>query len=279
MILGPEHGELANGPEHAEELQNAGYTRCYHERQPGVPCNFHISPEAQQSALNQDSGYYTCPRCKRSGDLNQDLPWHGTSPEEQEYNYQKLQEERYEPHVHYERTGEPQNFTPGGITRIGIPLQQQAQVGEDLVEQMKSLPGYGPILWWHPGGATSASPLDGATKEWGIEVKTLGYDDIHHRFIPGSQKERSDKNDEATQLGLKGILGVMVLLNYRTSLADIYVKEMPLEPWSNAQGRVLQGVATFRSGVATHLVAQVPFKNPLLNPHDATPVTNEDIPF
>jgi hypothetical protein len=104
-----------------------------------------------------------------------------------------------------------------------------------------------------------------ATSEWGIEVKTLGYDATHHRFVPGRPKEKSDKNAMAAARGLKGILGILVLLNYRTSKADIYAREFPVDIAAGT------GVGTFRSRNAQHLIAEVPFANPFMDPAHPAP--------
>jgi hypothetical protein len=273
MLLEPGSGVKAQTPEEAEALVNGGYKKCYNPQ-----CNFHLSPETQQTVVANGGGYYTCPnaKCKQSHDLMEDLPWHGASDEQAQYNEDKFQQERYEP---TEETYKP-GFSPGGTTRIGLSLQEQAQIGEDVIEHLGSLPGYGPIVWWHQGGATEASPLDGATKEWGLEVKTIGYDATHHRFIPGRTYEKEAKNKQAEEMGLKGILGILVLLNYRTSEADVYVKEMPLTPWQNSKGRELRGVASFRSQGSTHLLERVKFNNPFMNPTSNTPaVAEDDLPF
>jgi hypothetical protein len=255
MLLGNEHGARAYSPEEAEELAKSGYEKCY---KPG--CNFFLSPETQQEVqTHPDAGYYTCPKCRTSWDTMSHLPWHGAP------------EDYLEP------------FSAGGGTRIGLSMAEQSQIGEDLVAQ-HGLPGYGPIMWWHPGGATANSPLDGTTKEWGIEVKTLSFDTEHHRFIPGRPAEKEAKNNAAAELKLKGILGVLVLLNFRTSMASIYVKEMPLETWHAANGQPYQGVTSFRSNSGQKLVEELPFKNPFMNPHSGTPhppvqQPEEDLPF
>lgn len=255
MLLSNEHGARAYSPEEAEELAKSGYEKCY---KPG--CNFFLSPDAQQEVqTHQDAGYYTCPKCRTTWDTMSHLPWHGAP------------EDHLEP------------FSAGGGTRIGLTMAEQAQIGEDLIAE-HGLPGYGPIIWWHPGGASANSPLDGTTKEWGIEVKTLGFDAEHHRFVPGRPLEREAKNNAAGELGLKGVLGVLVLLNYRTSMASVYVKEMPLGPWKTTTGQVLHGVSSFRSSSAQKLVEEIPFKNPFMNPHDGVPRPpmqhpEEDLPF
>jgi hypothetical protein len=254
MLLNLDDGIIAT-PEETEQLKNAGYQKCYNPQ-----CEFHISPEAQQKILNEGHGYYTCPKakCNQSHDLMEDMPWHGA-----DIDYQVP-------------------FSEGGTTRIGLNMEEQAQIGEDLIKNLNSLPGYGPIISWHPGNAGSQSPLDGTTREWGIEVKTIGYDAIHHRFIPGRVKEKEDKNNEATLRGLKGVLGILVMLNYKSSKADIYVKEMPLIPWKSGTNTI-KGVATFRTNTAEHLLAEVPFPNPFLQPNNPVPhpptQAPEDLPF
>jgi hypothetical protein len=150
-------------------------------------------------------------------------------------------------------------------------MADQAQIGENLIRAQGELPGYGPITWWHPGDATSRSPLDGATKDWGIEVKTIGYDSLHHRFIPGRPMEKEAKNSQAAEMGLQGILGILVVLDYRRDVADIYAKEMPIGPWQTSTGQALYGVASFRKSSAQHLIAEVPFDSPFKDPNNPAP--------
>lgn len=250
-ILTPDDGLLAKTPEEAQAYQVRGYQQCYGiDDRRKAPCQFHIAPETQQYVQDK-GGYYTCPSCKQSHDLMHDLPWHGV-PEEQ--------------------WNDGGGFSAGGGTRIGLSLKDQSQIGEDLVQQLgeseAGLPGYGRVTWVHPGGSISQSPLDMATDEWGIEVKTLGYDAIHHRFVPGRPKEKADKNAMAAARGLKGVLGILVLLNYRSGLADIYAREYPVDPATGA------GVGAFRSSNAQHLIAEVPFNNPFMQPDHPAPTSN-----
>jgi hypothetical protein len=254
-ILTADDGLVAKTPEEQQTLQGAGYQQCYGKfsnkgpQSPSRPCDYHIAPEAQ-THVQDKGGYYTCPRCQQSHDLMHDLPWHGAS--EDDFNQD--------------------SFSAGGGTRIGLSLKEQAQIGEDLVENLGELPGYGPITWVHPGGSISQSPLDMATKEWGIEVKTLGYDATHHRFVPGRPKEKEDKNAMALARGLKGVLGILVILDYRRSVADIYAREFPVDP---ATGK---GVGAFRSLNAQHLLAEVPFKNPFMQPEHPAPHGPNTVP-
>lgn len=275
-LLTRDDGAIQQTDQDAPQFEAAGYVRCYTNdwktvkgdrgQRVSIPCPFWISPEGQEIVKNQMGGYYTCPVCQRSYNLLSELPWHGVDPAEAEANQREDQQ--------------AQNWTAGGGTRIGLTMAEQAQIGEDLVHSLGEIDG-DPITWWHNGGASSNSPLDGATRDWGIEVKTIGYDATHHRFVPGGVRkdrqgnvlrdEKQEKNDQAKTLGKKGVKGVLVLLDYRRSVADIYVKDMPLAPWKNATGRNIEGVAAFRSSSAYHLVKEIPFKNPLMDPHSPAP--------
>lgn len=266
MVLTHADGLVARTPEDAEQARAAGYVQCATTKSQnggmmsrGLPCQFYISPEAQSAVIDKGGGYYTCPVCAQSHDLLHELPWHGVS---------------YDEGIVNQRADQAANgWQVGGGTRIGLGMDAQAQIGENLVESLHEIPGYGPITWWHQGGATANSPLDGATKDWGVEVKTLGYDAIHHRFVPGRPREKEDKNQHAADMGKLGVLGVLVLLDYRRSVADIYVQEFPSE----------KGVGAFRSHNGQHLVKEVPFKNPLMDPHDPQPhsegLNNSGMPF
>src|ERR1039457_6705529 len=150
-----DQGQNTYDPQQIQQLEAAGWWKCPGKLNTGKPCNFWLNPQTKQRVENS-SGYVTCPRCHRTTNLMEHLPWHGPQ--------------------------DPIEFDPGGTTKIGIPLNDQGQIGENLVAGMKEIPGYGPITWWHPGGAGMQSPLDGATSDWGIEVKTIGYDAMHHRF-------------------------------------------------------------------------------------------------
>lgn len=275
MLLTRADGIVAASDQEATQAVQADYQKCATMRMTarsgpnyGTPCPFYISPDAQ-AAITNAGGYYTCPVCYHSHDLLHTMPWHGADPEiaEQAAEYDK------------EKLG---YYMAGGGTRIGLPMDVQAAIGENLIRNLPEIPGYGPVTWWHEGGATGNSPLDGATEEWGIEVKTIGYDAEHHRYVPGGKRRRADgstldekaeKNQMAHEMGKKGILGVLVLLDYRRSVADIYVQEHPLV--YNDMGGITKGTKSFRSRDGMHLVKEIPFRNPLMDPHDPTPVVNQ----
>lgn len=262
MILAQTDGFVAKTEQDATQAVQAGYQKCAtmkDSRRGGVPCPFYLSPEAQAAVTSEGGGYYTCPVCLQSHDLLHTLPWHGVDPEVAEDNA------RYD----QDKMG---YFSAGGGTRIGLTMAEQGEIGESLVRNLGEIPGYGPITWWHEGGPSGNSPLDGATKDWGVEVKTLSYDTQHHRYVPGRVKEKDDKNRMALSMGKKGILGVLVLLDYRRSVADIYVKEHPV---TGGEGdTIIGGTKAFRSNTATHLVREVSFRNPLLDPASPSPQVN-----
>lgn len=254
MVLQKDDGIIASSPELAQDSQAAGFQKCHNGS-----CDFWISPEAQTS-VEKSGGYYSCPRCLKSYNMMYELPW--SHPDAGD-NY------------------DPTRTSPSGLT-----VTEVGDIGEKLVEGLKQLPGYGPITWWHSGGVTGASPLDGATKDWGIEVKTILADALHHRFIAGGNRPRAGetypekemKNKEAEKMGKLGVLGLLVILDMRRSVADIYAKEMPLAGWTNSTGRQINGVAHFRSNSANHLLAEVPFKNPYMDPSHPAPQSPETSP-
>lgn len=258
MILNKNDGIIASTPDVAENAKAAGYIKCNNPS-----CDFWISPEAQH-AVERAGGYYTCPnyKCKQTSNLIHELPWMRSGYENYDGPYQ------------------------GGTNNSGLNVSEVGQLGEDVVSHLKELPGYGPITWWHSSGVTDPSPVDGATKDWAIEVKTLLADSKHHRFIPGGNRsnvtgtrfEKEDKNEAAAQMGKQGILGLLVILDMRRSVADIYAKEMPIAGWTNSTGRQINGVAAFRNTNAEHLIAEVPFKNPYMDPSHPAP-QNPEMPF
>lgn len=144
-----------------------------------------------------------------------------------------------------------------------IDPESQNDLGREVVANLGELPGFGRILWWDGSGS---QPLDGATSEWGIDVKAVNRNDPSHRYEPEDRRSNyprttKTKNEEASNLGLQGILGVLVVLDYRTDMAEIHVKEMPLRPhWFNEA--IQEGSYGWQKYNAPRLLESVPFKNP-----------------
>jgi hypothetical protein len=61
------------------------------------------------------------------------------------------------------------------------------------------------------------------------------------------------------------------MLDYRKSVADIYLMEMPLDPWVTQGGLNVQGPVSYRTHNGQHLIAEIPFDNPFLNPRSDEP--------
>lgn len=244
-----ESGQKATSPQDVQRLEQAGFFKCR------VPvCDYYLSPAEQAHAEDEDY-FFSCPNCKRTYSLMDATPFGGTG-------------------------GGP-GPTPGianreGETVVGLTMKQQGDLAEELVQGLKTIEGYGPITWWSP---TYNDPIDGGCGEWAIEVKAICIDAKNHRFVPGPQPRKDAMIARAKELGFKGVLGLLVILDYRRSVADIYSMEMPLDPWYNQQKRLKQGPVAFRKKDATHLIAEVPFTNPFLNPQSQEPQSYDDIPF
>lgn len=256
-----EAGQVARTPQEAKQLAAEDYLKC---RNP--TCNYFISPVELES-MEQDGYYFSCPKCKRTYPLLDPAPFtirNGAAvgnPQAQGQEAQGIKNRNYE-------------------TQVGLTMKEQGDIAEDLVQGLKTIPGYGPITWW---SQTYNDPIDGGCGQWGVEVKAICIDAKNHRFIPGHKARKEQMIARAQELGFKGVLGVLVILDYRRSVADIYTMEMPNEQWTTQAGRQTQGPVAFRSHNGQHLVAEVPFKNPFLNPQNTEPQvyehTGDDIPF
>jgi hypothetical protein len=199
-------GTLPESLLHAEELEQAGYQQCRNQL-----CNHMLSPDTLDSTPVDTN--HTCAHCG----LDQ-MP--------------------------HKRPG-----TPGGGTNAGITMEEQSGIGEDLVKALGEIPGYGRIAWWHGGVAAGAnSALDGATIEWGSECKTYNWTNVRKRgIINVRDKARKAQaindprifaaevqdpklNEVLNRLDFKGLLGVLVLLDFETGQADIFGHAMPKDP-------------------------------------------------
>lgn len=256
-MIPPEIGQVATDPQEIQNLLNADYQQCRNQR-----CDFYVNPEHINSIWNEwgEQSGFTCPRCT--------MKYGFLDPEP------------------FGNTQNPANgaFKPGGTTLAGVGLDTQGNIGEELVRQLPEIPGYGKVSWYPD---TYHSPLDGIVGDWGIEVKTITKDAANQRFISGRPSEKASKNLMAAERGLKGILGLLIVLDYQKSVADVYAREMPLDPQAlQDPDRVhLAGIKHFRTQQAdvSKLVTEIPFKNPLLDPNSIEPQPfyqgNSDIPF
>lgn len=254
-------GKVPATPQEKQQLESEGFLKCR------VPhCEYMISPQEYEAAEN-DSYYFKCPSCKITYQLMASTPF-------------AVQNGGIVPNPDDEGFGDPvEGINRNWETFVGLTMKNQGDIGEDLVKNLKTLGDYGPITSW---SKDYNDPIDGTAGEWAIEVKTVNVDALNHRFVPGGPTIRGRMIERAKELGCKGILGILVMLDYRKSVADIYGMEMPLDPWTTSGGRTVQGPVAYRKHNGQHLIAEVPFKNPFMNPAEKEPVgynVYEDIPF
>lgn len=203
-------GTLPTSLLHTEELEQNGHQQCRNQL-----CNHMLSPTTLQD-VHDEGGLDGVHQCSHCG---------------------------------LEQTPHKVPGKPGGGTNAGISMEEQSQIGEDLVKGRGEIPGYGRIAWWQSGPAAgSNSALDGATPEWGIEVKSYNWTNVRKRGIikPSDKVSKARAINDPTlfaaaqsdpklnavldQLEFKGLLGVLVLLDFETGLADIFGHAMPKDP-------------------------------------------------
>jgi hypothetical protein len=243
-------GIVADNPQQITELQQQGFTKC---RNP--MCDYWLSPEEEQGLSGRYT--FTCPRCKITYPLLEAAPFRigaqgGVEGNETEDDYDEplgIANRNYE-------------------TSVGLSRKELGQLGEKVVGDLKTIPGYGPITWWSP---VYHNPIDGGTEDFAIEVKTVVIDVQNHRFVPGEPERKEAMIAKAESMGYKAILGILVILDFRRSVADIYAMEMPLGPWVTQGNRPVQGPVAYRKHNGQKLVAEVPFQNPFLNPSNPQP--------
>jgi hypothetical protein len=251
-------GQAASTPAEAHDLAHAGFYPCRSQA-----CNYFFHP---YTSLIDDDGNTDCPGCKRQYNMNAVNPF-------SQYEQGDIRDEDPRTRHIIETPNGQLTYNVGGGTIAGLSLTEQGKLAEDIVEQMGELPGYGPITGVR---STYHSAADLACGPWAVEVKSANFDGKHLRFWPGSPTEKASRNERAEKDGYQGLLGVLVVLNFRDSEADVYVREMPFSGVM-VNGRMKHGLYAYRSHTGQQLAARIPFSNPLLNPHQSAP--QPDIPF
>jgi len=204
-------------------------------------CDYEFTAQ-DEAEMAQNHGWFTCPQC----DLT--------------YNYLDM-----EPGVRYNRVG----MSPG----------QMGQIGEDVVEQMGTIPLLGTISYI---SRDVQYPIDLIAGPFGVEVKT-NHSEAQPRFKLGGSKGQYGlrQGDASTKLqfceehGLRPAL-VGVRLNFYTDKADVFVRQDSFtDTWIGSAA--LQHVATedFTSLNPFKDPSQVPPPSEL--PEDDDP--DSDIPF
>lgn len=261
------HSLVINNPVAEDYYTNQGFTPCEGD----VGCRNWLSPEEREDA-RQQGGTYTCPQCQGSF-------------------------EPIEPTLH----SLPAMGNPGGYARSGLKNTSLGHLGEHIVfTEVASRPEwkrrYGEIVWHRPGlgdfaggGAGVGHPVDGISVDpqgspWAIEVKAadagnvrpgfnLGKDEraSKHAFVEAVPEEFQVQQNLPPQID--NLLGVCPLFDFEKSLVHIWVKEMQRGPWKALNGKTITSWGNFfpheRSGVL--LLADVPFKNPYMDPMSDSP--------
>lgn len=249
-------GQTPKTEQERQQLEDEGFIKC---RNP--VCSYYIAP-FEYEAMENEGYHFSCPSCKMTYPLLDPTPFRIQNGGVQGNPYEN-------PDVEGIRYRDYETF-------VGLSMKEQGDIGEGVIKNLKNLGDYGPITWWSD---TYNDPIDGGAGDWAIEVKTLCIDVKNHRFIPGPQPRKEQMIARAKELGFSGILGVLVILDYRRSVADIYVKEMPLEPWIHPRNkREIAGPFAYRTGNEEKFLAEIPFDNPFLNPQSDEPQSS-DIPF
>lgn len=251
-------GQVASTPAEAHDLQHAGYYPCRNQA-----CNYFFHP---YTSLIDQEGNTHCPGCDQQYNQNHVNPF-------SQYEQGDIRDEDARTRHIVETPFGQLSYNVGGGTIAGLSLAEQGKLAESIVERMGDLPGYGPITGVRD---TYHSAADLWCGDWGVEVKSANFDGKHLRFWPGGAAEKDSRNKRAQAAGATGILGVLVVLNYRDSEADVYVREMPFKGVM-VNGQMKHGLYAYRAHTGTQLAARIPFDNPLLQPH--TPQQSPDVPF
>ena len=116
-------------------------------------------------------------------------------------------------------------LSPGGRTHVGLSLTQQGALAEAIVVQLSDLGEYGTVVGL---SGVYRCPLDGWTSaNYGIEVKSTTTLGMHLRFVAGSPRTKAAKNQYARERGYRGIVGILVHLDFATSTAEVHLRHMP----------------------------------------------------
>lgn len=135
-----------------------------------------------------------------------EVPW--SCPRGHTYTWRELEEKAF---------GEP-----GGWTHAQLSPTAQGVIGEQVVEAVGKL-GRHAVAGMTPANDT----LDGWTDTgFGIEVKSVNAEARNVAFVAGTVRAKRRKDDVAKERGYRGILAVLVVLDFRTSVASIYMREM-----------------------------------------------------
>jgi hypothetical protein len=247
-------GQLASNEQERIALEHQGFVKCRN-----IYCNFMIGPhvldELDSEAMGSPDASYRCPHCG----LTQ----------------QPLKLKRPE-------------IDPGGMSSSGLTNTDMGQIGEDLVEQLGYLGPFGHIQWWHKGGSSQPSALDGATERWGVECKTVNKAAARTRAMirPSDKPSKAEAVNNfpsmaaqassdpvlqkfvATNPDILGLLAVVIVLDFETNTADIFGWPFPKDPATKLlDPNSLKHINYTWKGIVT-LGRGIPFQTTLPNPQE-----------
>lgn len=207
---------------------------------PNPKCNYVFTPE-DRSDIDMSDGWFTCPQCHMT------------------YNLYDI--------------GEPGK---GGYTRAQIlTMTQMGQIGEEIINQMGSVPNVGQVLEYY-GADLYNNPIDFHIGPYGCEVKTIHSEAIpRFKLIGGSPERTRQESIQAaiTFCNQKGLIPAImgVRLNFYTDVADIFFRQGLKDTWIGATNHV--GTTNFAS--------LNPFKDPstVPPPSELPNDSDSDIPF
>jgi hypothetical protein len=247
----PNSGDQYPYTAEALRLQEEGWVKCRNPR-----CDYWLDPEEFDEVAHGD-GQFVCPRCHMSYPFLDVAPFGNLDQGAGAASGSGI-DERYDDWHDRDRT------------IVGLPPKDMGDIGENLLKSLGELPEYGEFTWFASNEAYN-DPIDAGIGEWAVEIKTLCIDAKNQRFVIGEQHRREAVIQRAIELGFTAILGVLVVADFRTSVADIYAREMDLGEWKTKGNRPVRGPVNFKKDTAPRLLTQVPFENPFLDPNSPAP--------
>jgi hypothetical protein len=204
---------------------------------PNPKCNYVFTPEDREE-IDQEQGWFTCPQCHMTYNL-------------------------------FEIGAAGQ----GGYTRAQIlTMTQMGQIGEQVIQQMGSIPNVGKVLENY-GVEVYNNPIDFHIGPYGCEVKTI-HSEATPRFklTGGGARSRQDAIQAAVSFcNHKGLIPALVgvRLNFYTDVADIFFRQGLKDTWIGDSNHV----------GSTNFANLNPFKDPSTVPTPSELPNDDDIPW
>lgn len=117
-------------------------------------------------------------------------------------------------------------LSPGGIALVGLTNTQQGRIAEQVVWDLHDLgPKLGLLTEWL-SAKTHGSTFDMVTSRgFPVEIRSVSTRAVNHAFALSSGKKRR-MDAEMKRREAHAQVGILVILNFVTMTADIYVRQM-----------------------------------------------------